>query len=1021
MDGFGIDLDISGFSPQKKKILEDFIKLFDKLNKYDKMKVNPIALDGLLAFNNSVKQTSVLLDEVNSKLKIMKTSGDGVSESQKRQASSTNEVRTKYEQLNDTLKRQELIYANLVLAQGKTSVAAKAAARDLSNTVAEVKRVDKALESAGAGGATAFGRSLTRGLSTLRTIAYILPGIGIAGIFNLAFSAIGSAVDAMDLFENKSLKVAAAQIQLNAAFKDFNEILKSIEATYSTTLGSYQVGKDLLTLTEAQNKSSLTKLGIEKELIRLSALKNQEQAELNGGFKREEELRGKMIQAEIEYYDAQKPTGITKYDAFGHPDGFEKADPKYLEAAKSNLERAEFEYNKVKKINEDRANSLNAYDAKILQIKDVTDEARRKAVLEMEKFEVDSTKRKNDAILSDDRTTEAERLRAIENIRRADVKLAEANLAYTKSRPDFKNYDAVTDVNGIISLKENGITEEGKTAIEAANKAVSDAKSSANQKSEKVQIEFYQRLIKAKSEIDKDEIEKDAIINEKIFNNTKNSLDKRLEAYAKYVVQKQTLQDIEYQRDIQKGAIGPGGKTNLTDTEQLALLSNKRTLQANLASDAEKKVYDIVSTSIEERRKLIIAANREEEENNQKAYTKALTTLNKSLEDKKISVTKYNEARKEIDHKYRLQFLDAAIKDDNTEIVRLVDEAQRLEDAKYAAQDKKNTTGALLSNAKRNGGDVSGAQNNYDKAVGELNAINDAILRSNQDLQVALKSLDDDELKRAKEKYDALSELEKKHLKDKLQALHIFEEIEKRLYHAVKDAGDKTYEDRIKRVEQNQKTVDDQYGYEIDAIEKSSLSQKEKTALSIQLNQQKIESDKAAAVEEKRLRHEKAVFDKKLAMVHIVLSTAESVAEALTAGIGTGEALAIERAALGAAELAIAAATEVPSYGEGTPEGGHPGGKARYGESGWEIVKKPYQSPYLVMSETVSYLPKGTEVIPIKESPVFGEARGDDGWAQTMYLAKMYKKSKQEVKNVINNKIFVDTTFLTYKKQILGN
>lgn len=47
------------------------------------------------------------------------------------------------------------------------------------------------------------GSGLTKGLSALRTIAYVLPGVGIAGIFNLAFEAIIPLVNELDILNLK--------------------------------------------------------------------------------------------------------------------------------------------------------------------------------------------------------------------------------------------------------------------------------------------------------------------------------------------------------------------------------------------------------------------------------------------------------------------------------------------------------------------------------------------------------------------------------------------------------------------------------------------------------------------------------------------------------------------------------------------------------------------------------------------------------------------------------------------------
>lgn len=61
-----------------------------------------------------------------------------------------------------------------------------------------------------------IGRSLTRGLGYLRTLAYVLPGIGIAGIFNLLFEGLGK------LFTSTQ-QLSELQKSLNDVYKDSNK------------------------------------------------------------------------------------------------------------------------------------------------------------------------------------------------------------------------------------------------------------------------------------------------------------------------------------------------------------------------------------------------------------------------------------------------------------------------------------------------------------------------------------------------------------------------------------------------------------------------------------------------------------------------------------------------------------------------------------------------------------------------------------------------------------------------------
>ncbi len=66
----------------------------------------------------------------------------------------------------------------------------------------------KVVGAASASSIGGIGKGLTGALGGLRSIAYILPGIGIAGIFNLAFEAISKAAEELDLFNSQTKELA---------------------------------------------------------------------------------------------------------------------------------------------------------------------------------------------------------------------------------------------------------------------------------------------------------------------------------------------------------------------------------------------------------------------------------------------------------------------------------------------------------------------------------------------------------------------------------------------------------------------------------------------------------------------------------------------------------------------------------------------------------------------------------------------------------------------------------------------
>lgn len=126
----------------------------------------------------------------------------------------------------------------------------------------------------------------------------------------------------------------------------------------------------------------------------------------------------------------------------------------------------------------------------------------------------------------------------------------------------------------------------------------------------------------------------------------------------------------------------------------------------------------------------------------------------------------------------------------------------------------------------------------------------------------------------------------------------------------------------------------------------------------------KIEKDQAK--EKKKILHDQAVMAKAMSLVNAIVNTAAGVAAQLTGGPGTGIALAVIAAALGAIEIATILATNVPAYAKGR-QGGR-AEVARVSEQGQEgLITKSGSLYPLPQSESLAYLPEGSSVIPHDE------------------------------------------------------
>lgn len=199
-----------------------------------------------------------------------------------------------------------------------------------------------------------------------------------------------------------------------------------------------------------------------------------------------------------------------------------------------------------------------------------------------------------------------------------------------------------------------------------------------------------------------------------------------------------------------------------------------------------------------------------------------------------------------------------------------------------------------------------------------------------------------------------------------------------------------------------QKLIDANNRYEqaeLDRIANTTVSEQEKAAMVVQLNARTAAKNKELEDEQRQARIKQAEFDKAMSIAKITLNTAIAATNAMTTGdpysAGLRAGIVI---ALGAAELAIALATPIPTYAEG---GVHPGGPAIYGEAGPELVKEPGKAPYMVDKATLGILPAGTELKPMGD--MINQSMYNSmlqSWAQP-YMTERIDKGLKEVKEAI--------------------
>jgi hypothetical protein len=1133
-DFMSLGLDVSSFSDDKYATLSKFLLLFENLEKYAKLTINPILGPGLTEFNDAMKTTSTLLTEINTKLNQFNQSQNAGTNStknkakatkeltqaeadlkvkiqeanramleqakannasvqarnaqnkaiadqkkaeadlaaqqkkdaaeqkardrqatadrkaqeaemlaarrrwqaaqkeaqrasaeaetaQKRESAAVNKLSNDYELLKQVQRDQATAYANLYINKGGKaggrSPEADQALADYKATSKTITDIETNLDRA-SGRAQLFGGALSTAFGHIRQLAYILPGLGIAGIFNLAFEAIGKALGELGLFSDATEKYLKYQLEVNKALAENVELhedlykirLKLLEEENGRISRrdrdeiNQAKGFDAVRLAEErrnladQNVLSQSILmmgrGISPESLKSDLTKR---LEVFDSYVKQIELLQKKIESANKPAKAAPLLPNGKRGDIVTTRGYSESQIEEFKQQKDILEQKLKNGQAQAKIDQEYLDkyldSQKEYFIARAALQKLYDDEQRRLKVETHKSNLKLDEEFQEQILDKEISSEKDKLKALGKVRQDQLRENQINLY------------------NVIGNKKLGIPEDPSAtptdiALAKKNKAAEDIRAEREYQISKFNLEeqYRQRRLTAQLAIDKNEVEERAIANERIYKDDNKSLDERLRAYIDYVKEKQLIQDKEYRREIDIQILKANDPTARKELERIK--SDMIAQQTNIQADVQRQVYDIVYTSTQKQLKLIINTNKINDEVTTEQYTKELEKLNKSFADKEISYIKFRKRRKEIDYQFGKEALDEEIKQDEAALQRLIEHEDKMKSELLNAQKELQTAQDDLDFSKASGTENLSTQKTYDEAVGTVEGFAQAVTGAGVLTEAQRKKIAANKLKRAK----LMPDDDEKERKQWLQAI---KQMEEQIYRAVKEIGDREYQYRLDMLAKKKAIIDEQYGYEIAAVEKSSLYAKDKQALEIQLNEQKRQFDRNTVKEEKKIKHDQAVFDRDLAIAHIILSTAEAIAASLPI-----VPLAVAAGVAGAAQLAVATSVQIPSYAKGS-QGLQEGQVARFGEEGPEWVKKPYQSKYLVTEETVGYLPKGTQITPVYDNPSLTQQKEQDNWEQTRWLAGQFKKAQQKA-NIVNH-IHIDLGFETYKRDIIGN
>jgi hypothetical protein len=914
-----------------------------------------------------------------------------------------------YQQLINKRNLLETQYTNSILNKDPKDKQ-QGLANQLRVANIEINTVNKALEKTGGNqGLAGLGRGMGSFLNQIRQVAYILPGIGMAGIFNLAFEAVGDLFNGMSSVNRSMDEIIQDQIKYNNLLNEEKKILKDLDDEQNKLNQTYRQSPAY----EKQTAEIIAKAGVppeqqaaEERVISEREYLQSQTAILNqyGDYKNLQSKIQENINIQDQYsasydklveerkkLDTKQDTeskrtrpGIAPREGAGSrfdTDARKKALDADIQLRKQQIET-------TKQTVADQQKMLDTFIAgdklygekKLTENKLLYDDIREQTLANAE-LEYNKNKEKNDKIIGNQLSTHEQIINAIKSESSAEIKIADARLNY------------------VLTKREHSQAEETQ-AQDKHTESLYKNKIDTNSKLEKVDLDYWNKMHEYQIKGQEDIYKTQELYYKALYDDDQESYEKRIDAFGKYNQARVNAAEAQYKSDVETI------KKNIPDDEQRKAAINERTLRlqeeyANIENGIRKQSYDIAVDYYKKQVKDIEDFDEKSINEARDAETTQLALDNDNFAKRKISYKKYMRERAEDEYNGEKAILEATIKADQDEITKL-------QSARKELQAKQGGAIAGMFGA-------FGDPRRYEQALGEAQGLGKDLEQNQKDINEKTNTLSKDQL--------ALQELQQKAtIEAEKQTSDNWKQLEEEAFKDVQEVGDSFYEHRIEQIEKMTEIYDKAADAEIEAINRSTLAAKDKNAYEVQLHAQKEARDKAAAKEERKLKHDEAVFNRAVSIAQIITNTEVAITGAMAqVGIGgvtypVALAEAISFAALGAAALATAVATKIPSYKYG---GKHEkSGLALFGEAGAELVQEPGILPYIAKKPTLKHLPANTELIPLYQIPEIPEKR-DSSWEQTLYLGKAIAKSKKEIRNIFKPKINIDLGKQQYINSII--
>lgn len=841
----------------------------------------------------------------------------------------------------------------------------------------------------GGGGSFVFAR---KAFGFLRMAAYVLPGLGIAGILNGVIEGLGKAMEATGLFDSSMEKLLKTQLALNKAQLEGLKTMKEMRETFASPLNKeVQMLENELKYNQAIGKSKKDILETEQKLINKKAYLSNKDFFDRGGFDKEQEIRNKFNEAktgldEARFWVSRTEAGDPGQDAV-NPFGTMKDERESaLKVAEDKYAIAKLQYDEIKDLNEKNAQNIALSKAKEIEIEQHVAEQKRKIVLDTINYETELEKSRNERILADDRSTLKQRISAIDSYSESVRRAAEAQLAYTLAQPDAYNKDG-----SMTAESSSAVLTASKTKIEAIHKAQDDER--------KVIEEYRSRELTAIGEFNDSVLEMQKQVNARRSVLLKEDYKSQMDVIEQTTALELKLEENAYRLYLnQHRALVEQAKRGdeTAKAELRSAESDHYRKLAIIASDGELAILDmkekIAQRLLDLQEKTFANRIRHEQNNgttdelrNVNELTDGYRALNQGLKDGSIQYKDYVQAKDKLDETYKTNSIE--------------DQITALEKQKTIMRERGDYLGTI------------------ELQIANLN-----------------KSLEEKKLK-------DVETYEKKKLDLRKKNLHLIAELESATAQLITNLISRQYTDRLNHIQDlmdaNQKATDQ----EITNISTLVLSDEEKAAKTILAKEQGQIKENQLLKEQRDIKYQQALFEQQASIIQVAIKTQEAVAQSqlegsilasnpLTAALAPMAYAQIPiEIAIGAVSAAAILAKGLPKFELGTDSA--PGGLALTDEKGAELYIKKDGSMFMGSDEgaNIKNIEKGTKIVPAHKKDAFLmenmiAALGISYSSKNDVSDSIHKQTKSLVKAIKDNKVTtinkirIDLSTETYKNNL---